>query len=287
MVLKTMNFDFYVLFFIFWKGNDKMKKILCLFLIVIFCFSGTNLIIYSSFNITLDPGHGANASGAQAFYDGKLINEKDLNLKIGLFIREELSKYKTARNGKVNVYLTRYNDGSNPSLSDRVNIAKNNRSSVLVSLHCNARPHPDKPLRGAMVLVTSSNYHNLYSKEEKLARLILQELNNIGIPCTQNICSSEVVKFNKRLLKPKFELKEGILRRLSNTGYHYPNGDYGDYYGIVRHGTLKSIPTVLIEHCHIDFEDDYRRFLSSDDKLRELAKADVRAIARCYNLKIK
>lgn len=261
-----------------------MKKFFIVFLTFIFCFSGFGLLTFADFNITLDPGHGANASGAQVVYDGRLINEKDLNLKIGLFIREELSKYKTARNGRVNVSLTRDCDGSNPSLADRVAIAKNNRSDVLVSLHCNARPRPDRPLRGAMVLVTSSNYHNLYNKEEKLARLILQELNNIGVPTTENICSSEIIRFNKRSRKPKFELKEGLLRRLSDSGYHYSNGDLGDWYGIIRHGTLKSIPTVLIEHCHMDFEDDYRRFLSSDDQLRELARADVRAIARCYNL---
>lgn len=261
-----------------------MKKFFGVFLIVIFCFSGFGSVTFADFNITLDPGHGADANGAQVVYDGRLINEKDLNLKLAFFIRQELSNYKTAKNGRVNVYLTRDTDGSNPSLADRGAIAKNNRSDVFVSLHCNARPQPDKPLRGAMVLVTSSNYHNLLGKEEKLARLILQELNNIGVPTTENMCSPERVRFNKRSRRPKFELKDGLLRRLSNTGYHYSNGDLGDYYGIIRQGTLKSIPTVLIEHCHMDFEDDYRRFLSSDNQLLELARADVRAIARCYNL---
>lgn len=261
-----------------------MKKFFGVFLTVIFCFSSLCLITYANFNITLDPGHGADANGAQAVYDGRLVNEKELNLKLAFFIKQELENYKTAKNGKVNVYLTRDNNGNNPSLADRATIAKNNHSDVFVSLHCNARPSPDKPLRGAMVLVTSSNYLNLYKKEEKLARLILQELNNIGVPTTQNICSHEKVKFNKRSRRPKFELKEGLLRRLSNTGYHYPNGDLGDYYGIIRYGTLKSIPTVLIEHCHLDHEDDYRKFLSSDDKLLELARADVKAIAKCYNL---
>ena len=267
------------------KGYGEVKKFLKIFLVVIFCFSSLCLAAQADFNITLDPGHGAEANGAQAVYDGKLVNEKELNLKLALFIKKELANYKTAKDGKVNVYLTRRENGvGNPSLENPVYIAKYNRSDVLVSLHCNARPSPDKPLRGAMVLVTSSNYHNLYNKEEKLARLILQELNNIGVPTTQNICSPEKVRFNKRSRRPKFELKEGLLRRLSNNGYHYPNGDLGDYYGIIRQGTLKSIPTVLIEHCHLDFEDDYKRFLSSDDKLLELARADVRAIARCYNL---
>lgn len=260
-----------------------MKKLFGLCLIFVFCFSNLSFLAYADFNITLDPGHGANASGAQAAYDGRIISEKDLNLKIAFFIRQELSNYKTAANGRVNVYLTRDND-SNPSLADRANIAKNCNSDLFVSLHCNARPSPNRALRGAMVLVTSSNYQNLFKKEEKLARVIIQELNNIGVPTTENLCSSEIVRFNRRSRKPKFALKKGLLRRLSDTGYHYPNGDLGDWYGIIRHGSLRAIPTVLIEHCHIDFEDDYRRFLSSDDQLRELARADVRAIARCYNL---
>lgn len=263
-----------------------MKKFLWSLLIIIFCFSSLGLTTYADFNVTLDPGHGGNASGAEKVYDGKVVSERDLNLKIALFVRQELSKYRTANGEKVNAYLTRDNNESNPSLADRAIIAKNNHSAVFISLHCNASPYPDNPTRGAMVLVTSSNFNGLYDKEEKFAKLILEELNKIGVLTTQPpyFKPAPMVKFNENSYKLKCELKDGLLRRLSDVGTLYPNGDLADWYGIIKNGTLQCIPTVLIEHCHLDFENDYRRFLSSDDQLRELAKADVRAIAKNFNL---
>lgn len=56
---------------------------------------------------------------------------------------------------------------------------------------------------------------------------------------------------------------------------------------ITRNGTEKGIPSIIIEHCFLDDENDYRNFLSSDEKLRNLAIADVNAIARYYGLVLR
>ena len=44
---------------------------------------------------------------------------------------------------------------------------------------------------------------------------------------------------------------------------------------------------IIIEHAFLDNEDDYDQYLSSDDKLKGLAKADATGIARYLQKKDK
>ena len=48
-----------------------------------------------------------------------------------------------------------------------------------------------------------------------------------------------------------------------------------------------TIPSVIVEHAFLDDDGDYEDFLSDDDKLKALARADARGIARYYGLKSK
>lgn len=82
----------------------------------------------------------------------------------------------------------------------------------------------------------------------------------------------------------KISINNGVMRRLSDDGSVYENGDTTDWYGIVRFGVEKKIPAIIVEHAYLSNEGDYREFLSSDEKLDKLAEADVRAIANYYNL---
>lgn len=71
-------------------GNKKLKK--------------------SNWIIELDPGHGGNDSGAVGKTNDQ-PQEKDINLKIAKYIKQELSK-----NSNIKVYLTRTGD-TKPELS--------------------------------------------------------------------------------------------------------------------------------------------------------------------------
>ena len=64
----------------------------------------------------------------------------------------------------------------------------------------------------------------------------------------------------------------------------YENGELADYYAIIRGGVLKDIPTVLVEHAFVDDDSDFENYLSSDAKLKALAEADAKGIARYYQL---
>ncbi len=79
--------------------------------------------------IVVDPGHGAHDPGAQN--KSLNVNEKDLNLSIGLLLRDEL----VAKGAKV--IMTRETDIF-WELKDRVAIANQIPSDYFISIHCNS-----------------------------------------------------------------------------------------------------------------------------------------------------
>lgn len=201
--------------------------------------------------IVLDPGHGGAASGAEEYG----VSEKDINLKIAQYLKEELNSYEN-----VEVSLTRTGD-YDVDLENRSQYAVDVGADVLISLHNNATgdlaPYDD----GCTVLAAKDGYKDaLALEEQKLACNILNELSALGIT------------------------DQGILLRDSESGDTYENGVLADYYAIIRAGVLHDIPSVLIEHAFLDDADDFREYLSSDEKLLSLARADARGIARYYGL---
>lgn len=219
-------------------------------------------------------GHGGDAKGCFHEYDGTVIEEKNLNLKIAVFIKNELNKYQTKNGNSVNVFLTRDQSG-NPSLKERVNLGIKRNADVIISLHNNASSDGSEKYSDTMALVTSSHFNNKYNIEEALSKSILTELNKLGIKISHDTISGIACDDN------------GLLRRLADDGGTYPNGEPADWYGIIMHGILNNIPSILIEHAYLDNEYDYRQFLCTDDKLRQIALADVKGIVNYYDLAVK
>ncbi|MGM9616688.1 N-acetylmuramoyl-L-alanine amidase [Butyricicoccus sp.] len=201
--------------------------------------------------ITLDPGHGGYDPGAVYKWNGKNVSEKDLNLKIGLYCREELQKY-----AGVTVYMTRSTD-TYVGLSDRVIYAEEHHSDIIVSLHNNVS---NGSARGAMMLISNGNYRPELSEiTQDIGSRLLEKLKAMGI---------------KNL---------GFLRRNSDS-LLYPNGKKADYYSTIRNATLQNISSMIIEHAFLDNYSDYSSFLSTDAKLKALGVADAQAIAEAYGL---
>lgn len=78
--------------------------------------------------ICIDPGHGGADPGCQGF--GKV--EKNLNLEYAIMLKNELEKF-----NDVQVIMTRIDD-SNPSLSQRTQLANNEKCDLFLSCHLNA-----------------------------------------------------------------------------------------------------------------------------------------------------
>lgn len=201
--------------------------------------------------IVIDPGHGGIQSGTQR----GTVEEKTLNLKIAQYLKEALEKYKG-----VTVSLTRDGD-YDVSLTDRTQYSVDKNADLMVSIHNNATGDCASYDNGCTVLAAKDGYkQELIDEEQKLACNILNELSALGIE------------------------NQGILLRDSETNEKYENGELADYYAIIRGGVLKDIPTVLVEHAFVDDDSDFENYLSSDAKLKALAEADAKGIARYYQL---
>ena len=201
--------------------------------------------------IVIDPGHGGIQSGTQR----GTVEEKTLNLKIAQYLKEALEKYKG-----VTVSLTRDGD-YDVSLTDRTQYSVDKNADLMVSIHNNATGDCAAYDNGCTVLAAKDGYkQELADEEQKLACNSLNELSALGIE------------------------NQGILLRDSEANEKYENGELADYYAIIRGGVLKDIPTVLVEHAFVDDDSDFENYLSSDAKLKVLAEADAKGIARYYQL---
>ncbi|MDO4943363.1 MAG: N-acetylmuramoyl-L-alanine amidase [Lachnospiraceae bacterium] len=209
-------------------------------------------------HIVIDAGHGGEDFGAEADYDGTTVFEKDLNLKVARFLGRNLETYEG-----VTVSYTR-DDDRFVGLLQRTQIAKNKDADILVSIHHNAVGDIADYDHGCTVLTGRGVYKKqICEEEQKLACNILYELSDIGLE------------------------DQGILLRQSENGSTYENGELSDYYAIIRNGLEQGVPSILIEHAFVDSDSDYTEFLNSNQKIKKIAEADAKGIARYYRLKRK
>ncbi len=210
--------------------------------------------------VVIDPGHGGVDGGSHnSTYN---VNERELNLKIAQYFKEELETY-----DGVNVYMTRYdnNDRSlgtgGDGLRKRAQIAKDYGADLLISVHCNS--NESGTVRGAEAYYQNSSifYHDLHVQGGKLANGILSKLSSLGIK------------------------NRGARVKDSTDGEIYDeDGHLADYYTILNATRRAGIMGLIVEHAYINNNSDYNEFLSSDDKLKNLGVADATAVAEHYGL---
>lgn len=212
-------------------------------------------VVPNDIMIVIDPGRGGDNTGIQMNNNGVLTAEKDINLKIGLFLKEELLNYEN-----VNVLMTRDGD-YNVELEERVRKAAEHGADMLISIHNDTHGDFEDYQDGCMILASTGLFRlELAREEHELAASVLRELSGLGLT------------------------DRGILLRETENGDVYDNGQDTDYYAIIRNGVKMNVPSILIEHSCMDNPGDFDRYLSSDDALRSLAKADAQGIANYYGL---
>lgn len=148
----------------------------------------------------------------------------------------------------ITVYLTRYDD-SELSLLQRPQIAAAVGADFLFSLHYN-KAVPNR-LYGAEVWIPSLGEG--YSKGYACGDLILNELcDGYGL------------------------YRRGIKTKLNDKGT--------DYYGVIKNAAALGIPSMIIEHCHLDNVEDVPYF-NSIEKLRQLGRLDATGVAKYFKLR--
>lgn len=170
--------------------------------------------------------------------------EKEMTMIVADAMKEELEKYEG-----IQVYMTRYDDiEQDMSLEERSEYAKSVDADFLFCLHFNLSEY--HTLFGAECWVSA--FGEEYSKGYSFASVEMELLQELGL------------------------YSRGIKTRLNDRGT--------DYYGIIRTATEREIPCVLIEHCHLDQEND-KPFYDYDEKLKAFGRLDATAVAKYFHLR--
>ncbi len=148
----------------------------------------------------------------------------------------------------VTVYLTREDDRT-LSLEERVAFAKEVNADFLFCLHYNlSKDH--NTLFGAECWVSAFGRH--YSEGYAFADIEIGALEDLGL------------------------YSRGIKTRLGKKGT--------DYYGIIRHAVEQELTCVLIEHCHMDHEND-RPFCEGREQWETFGRLDAASAAKYFRLR--
>ena len=191
--------------------------------------------------IVIDPGHGGDDTGTQ----GGRIQERFMNLMTAQALVERLNMYEG-----VTVYMTRFDNDTTMSLTDRAKFAQNVEADFVFSIHYNACYAHDR--FGIEVYTSRVAPYNAYGYQ-----------------------------FGD-LLMHKFESEFGIFPRGVKTRKGLRTE--GDYYTIISANVYREIPAVIIEHCFADGTVD-AQFTMTGDQLRDYGRADADAIAEFFGLK--
>ncbi len=148
----------------------------------------------------------------------------------------------------ITVYLTRTSD-VDMSLEERVDYAESVGADFFFCLHFNMSA--EHTLYGAECWVSA--YGDCYAKGYDFATIENDMLTELGL------------------------YDRGIKTRISSSGN-------SDYYGVIRRATAIGMPSVIIEHCHLDNAMD-DPFIDSDSWPERYGVLDATAVAEYFGLK--
>jgi N-acetylmuramoyl-L-alanine amidase len=235
------------LIFILWKilGEKDLKRLLLIFSSLLF-----SAFIWQSGSIQVHAEEpivvviDPGHGGENLGAEYEDYTEKDMTMIVADAMKEELEKYEG-----IQVYMTRYGDIENEmSLEERSEFAASVNADFMFCLHFNMSA--EHTLFGSECWVSA--FGEEYSKGYSFASVEMELLQDMGL------------------------YSRGIKTRLNSKGT--------DYYGIIRTATERGIPCVLIEHCHLDQEND-KPYYDHDEKLKAFGKLDATAVAKYFNLR--
>lgn len=148
----------------------------------------------------------------------------------------------------VEVYLTHDSD-VDMAIKDRAAFAGEKKADFLFCLHFNMSVNHN--LFGSEVWVPATGEY--YSKGYSFAEIEMQHFLDMGL------------------------YSRGIKTRINDRDENY--------YGILRYCTQEGIPSVLIEHCHLDQPKDQPFYQEGEEQLKAFGVMDATAAAKYFHLK--
>ena len=185
--------------------------------------------------IVIDPGHGGRDSGARGL---RQTEEKDITLKVGVKLRELLSKQPGVR-----VLMTRDRDVF-VELEDRARFANNNGADLFVSIHVNS--HPSRSVKGIEI------YHFGEAKDQRALEVAAREngtpLNSTGVGWEYLVADLLTTKKIEASLELAWTTKQAIVTQMNG---HYAVNDHGVKTAPFYVLRFTSMPSILAEIAYI------------------------------------
>lgn len=148
----------------------------------------------------------------------------------------------------VEVYLTHTED-VDMTLAERALFAAEKNADFLFCLHFNMSPNHN--LFGTEVWISA--FGEAYSKGMSFGTIQIKQMEALGL------------------------YSRGVKTKLKENGE-------SDYYGIIRESTALGLPCALIEHCHLDHDND-KPFYGTDEQLKQFGILDATSVAQYFGLK--
>ncbi|MBH0202626.1 MAG: N-acetylmuramoyl-L-alanine amidase [Nitrospira sp.] len=205
--------------------------------------------------IVIDPGHGGKDPGARGI---QRTEEKDITLKVGLQLRELLSKQPGVR-----VLMTRDRDVF-IELEDRAKFANSSEADLFVSIHVNS--HPSRMVKGIEI------YHFGEAKDQRALEVAAREngtpMSNTGVGWEYLVADLLTTKKIEESLELAWNAKEAMVSQMNG---QYVVNDHGVKTAPFYVLRFTSMPSILAEIAYISNPDE-------EDLLRK--PAFVRDIAQ-------
>lgn len=200
------------------------------------------------YTVVIDPGHGGKDPGAP----GKNgINEKDLALAVGKYLRNELKK-------DFNVVMTRDTDEF-ISLKNRSKIANGIGADLFISIHINSTVSNTK-LSGMEIYYFSKKSSNKFA--ERVAEFENSVGEKYGEDTTSIVQIMGQIAYNKNQEKST-KFADDLLKGLSSRMKMKNRGIHGANFAVLR-GI--SCPGVLVELGFIKNPEDYRKMTNKTNQ---------------------
>jgi N-acetylmuramoyl-L-alanine amidase len=207
--------------------------------------------------VVIDPGHGGIDNGTVAS-TGE--HEKQIVLDFALALRERLDK-----GGKYRVVLTRSDDTFIP-LAERVQIARNSKASLFISLHADALPRSEGDAQGATIYTLSETASDAeaarLAETENRADVIggidlseePSEVADILIDLTQRETKTFSGRFARQIVGELKSVARMHKKPLKSAGFR----------------VLKAtdVPSVLVELGYVTNKDDLQHLVSDSWRSR-------------------
>jgi N-acetylmuramoyl-L-alanine amidase len=185
--------------------------------------------------IVIDPGHGGKDPGARGL---RGTEEKDITLKVGLRLRDLLSKQPGVR-----VLMTRDQDVF-VELEERAKFANRHEADLFVSIHVNS--HPSRSVKGIEI------YHFGEAKDQRALEVAAREngtpLSSTGVGWEYLVADLLTAKKIEESLELAWTAKESLVTHMNG---HYTVTDHGvktaPFY-VLRY---TSMPSILAEIAYI------------------------------------